>query len=289
MDAGVPIKTRVFDPKTEGSPAEFVMDRNLNRRHLNASQRAAAATEVIPLLEEEAKARKAATQFKPAEPAPATTPPSKGSGSGRGKKEKPGINSLAPAIDAATKPEPPTVGEPKKGRVADEVAVKFGVSATMVKLAKKLKTDEPDLFKKVIDGSMTVNEAMKLYDQRKAAKKDTTLSDKQKAERTIALGNIERRYGADSEIFIAAKKKKLLKDHADLVKFSEMNKPDGTPLIPLLIKGWKVAKAEKFVAGTLDGKDEIDDLLNMAAAKGKGENKTFVLKLTGWKITAERA
>src|SRR5262245_33034956 len=49
-ELGIEPRFREWDGK--GSLAEFVVSMNLHQRHLNASQKAAVAAEVLPLLEE---------------------------------------------------------------------------------------------------------------------------------------------------------------------------------------------------------------------------------------------
>lgn len=57
---GIALIVRHYDPERDGpSPAQFVADVNINRRHLSASQRAMAAQALLPHFEAEAAARKA--------------------------------------------------------------------------------------------------------------------------------------------------------------------------------------------------------------------------------------
>lgn len=58
-ELGVALITRNYDPQKDGpSPAAFVADMNINRRHLTASQKAAAAAELLPFFRDEAEERK---------------------------------------------------------------------------------------------------------------------------------------------------------------------------------------------------------------------------------------
>lgn len=58
LDANIEPRTRIWNGA--GSLIEFIVSLNLKRRHLNASQRACVATEMLPFLEKEARSRMSA-------------------------------------------------------------------------------------------------------------------------------------------------------------------------------------------------------------------------------------
>jgi ParB-like chromosome segregation protein Spo0J len=125
-----------------GSPTAFVIAKNLNRRHLNASQRAAVATEALPLFEEEAAKRRRAT-LKQGEQQP-----------------------VSQIVD-------------ERGRAAEQAAKAAGTNRQYVSDAKKLKEEAPDLFVQVREGEKTIPQAKREAEQRQVAadhgKRDRTL------------------------------------------------------------------------------------------------------------------
>jgi hypothetical protein len=108
-----------------GSLVAFVISANLHRRHLNTSQRAAVAVDLLPWLEGEAKERQR-----------------RHGGTARGRK----------ATLGAELPE-------VNGRARDHAAVLLGTNGRTVSDAKKVKELDPALFEKVKAGEMRVDRA----------------------------------------------------------------------------------------------------------------------------------
>lgn len=106
-----------------GSALAFVISVNLHRRHLNASQRACLALEILPLLEEEARQR-LVTSTGGEHPRPRQR------------------------IDQAA-----------KGRAADKAAALANSNRQYITDAATLKKVEPILFKSVFAGELTIPEA----------------------------------------------------------------------------------------------------------------------------------
>lgn len=108
------------------SPTEWVVSINLHRRHLTASQRAAIGFEVMPLLEEEAKKRRASTLRQ---------------------------NS------AATDPE--KVPEREKGESREKAAELVDVNPHYMSDLKKIQAEAPEKIEQIKAGTISIGAAKK--------------------------------------------------------------------------------------------------------------------------------
>ena len=134
-ELGLPVPAREYDPATDGeSPAEFVLDKNVNRRSLTPSQRAVIAVEVLPHFEAEAAARKAKTAF--------------------------GAKSVVGAPVRG-----PSVGS---GKASEKAARVTGATPRMVEIAKTVVAESPVLASKVKSGEITVKAAQREIRKAKA-------------------------------------------------------------------------------------------------------------------------
>ena len=133
IELGLLIEFRTWNGEC-GSPLDFVISRNLHRRHLTSSQRAAIAVSILPRLEEQAKERQ-------------TTQGNHGNEGGRGN----------------GKPFPKDLGESSSkhdGEAVAQAAKIFGTNREYVNQAKQLQTEYPDLLQEVIQGEKTIPEAI---------------------------------------------------------------------------------------------------------------------------------
>ena len=137
IETGATMRFRTYNGK---SPVAFVVSLNLNRRHLTPSQRAALATDVLPMLEVEARERHERTQL-----------------SGRTADNKP---IFGPGNNSGT--------ENAKGDARDQAAALFQTNGRYVSDAKQLRETAPDLFEAVRDGQTSLPIAMRKLGARKA-------------------------------------------------------------------------------------------------------------------------
>jgi hypothetical protein len=110
-----------------GSPTLYSVNKNLNHRHLSASERAAVVSDMMPMLSAEARKRMEATQAKPG--------------------EKVGAKAL---IDLS-EPTPPAP------RSIDIAAAVVGVSPATAWRANKVKEVDTEAFDRIKSGESTVN------------------------------------------------------------------------------------------------------------------------------------
>ena len=120
------VKPRFVEWKGSGSPLHWIVSQNLMRRHLSASQRAAVALDLLPMLEVEAKGRQRKSK-------------------GRGKKV---------AQDFADFSE--------NGKASEIAARVVGASSRYVEMVKEISQTQPELIDRIRSGELSVPEARKL-------------------------------------------------------------------------------------------------------------------------------
>jgi protein gp37 len=123
-----PVVSKLSANYDEAEIRDYIINANLQRRHLNPGQAAIIAIDVEPFYAAEAKERMRAGGNK--------------AGHGRTK------------VGQANWPDP-------IGQARDQVATIFGVSGNTISRAKKVKNESPLLAAAVLSGSMSMNEAYK--------------------------------------------------------------------------------------------------------------------------------
>lgn len=121
-DLGIEPKVRQWNGV--GSAVGFVVSLNIHRRHLTASQRAAIALDVLPMLEEEARARQGAQSH------------------------------FAHVVEI--------IPQDDRGKARDQAAAMFQTNGRYVQEAKNIQRADPGLFEAIRSGEMTIPEAKKI-------------------------------------------------------------------------------------------------------------------------------
>lgn len=134
MDLGIEPRFRQW--KGEGSAVQFVVSLNLHRRHLSASQRAALAVDVLPMLEDEARERHERLAGRPSQN---------------------GGN-----ISTVTE---------VTGKARDHAAALFQTNASYVQDAKKIANEAPELLDDVRAGTLSIPYAMRKLGAQKAQRR----------------------------------------------------------------------------------------------------------------------
>ena len=138
LDTGTPLRFRTWDGR--GSLVAFVVSLNLHRRHLSSFQRAAIATDILPMLEDEARERMSAG----------------------GVARQQGMEKI---------PHP----ENGKGPARDQAAAMLNTNGRYVSEAKRLKEEAPAIFEQVRAGKIDRSKAMKALGRQVRAKAKAAL------------------------------------------------------------------------------------------------------------------
>lgn len=248
--AGVVPQYRDYDAEEDGSdPIRFVLDMNMERRQLSSSQKAAAATEALAIMESFARQRSSANLVQNQE-----SPP-----------------------DETKADEPDSTSEVQnQGRTADVVAETFGTSGRQVSRAKHVKQADPEKFEEVKQGEKSLAAA-----EREIKAEAEDLDDVEFVEsRKDAAPALAKLLGDEfADAFVNGA---ILKTKAATKDFLAASEDEQKLIAPYVVTGWDPKKAVKFVLRAVDGKDPIEQLILRAANTGKGKYETSI---NGWKIT----
>jgi hypothetical protein len=173
MSEGV---TPAFTEYKGNDPLQFVLSKNINRRHLTESQRAAIAAEIATL----PQGRKTKSEM-----GGCTEDNTKNEYENEGKNQAEGKPanlpvSTAPVSTAPVKAVPVKtvpVKTVQKTPTLAEASETFKVSPRLIQDAKKIKDESPETFKEVKQGEKTVHAAIQ---EMKAAKDENSEADTEK-------------------------------------------------------------------------------------------------------------
>lgn len=229
-------------------PLAYVMARNMARRHLTPSQKAAIATEALPLFEREAAERQRQAGLAQKEAKPSVIDE----------------HDQRPPVEAEEESQAPM----KKGKAAAQAAKAFGVSTSSVERAKALKKRDPKKFADVKAGKVKLNKAAKNADKEAKAK-----AEFEEALKRIAkiLGR-KFREGIESGAILKGQKR-------DVLELAKMSDGDMQKVKGLLEHGWKLQKARGYKQTALTASNTLRDLGTRAIAKGAATGTAFTMPL----------
>lgn len=231
LTLGIQPEVRNYDPEKDGtSPTLFVLEHNVNRRHLSVGQRAIIIQNSLPFLEAEAEERKKAAQFR--------------------------------VVDGG-QPAPAAPGTP--GRSVEKAAKVANVGKTSVQEAAKLTDQHPDLAEKVKAGEMSLHEASTVAKTRTEEPPATSERDDIAKENFEDLRKV---HGED--FAISVRDGVNLKSQDELEAFVSLSVEEQRSIKELVARKKKVTDALKWINKEVDRDDRIGDLfLRTLAAGGK--------------------
>lgn len=141
MKLGIKPKMKDYDGERL-SALDFVISKNIKRRHLTASQKALLALEIKPLLEKEARKRQATKS--------------------RGMLQKNEVlpQKIVEGVNTNETNKQRNI-QIEKGEANEQVGKIIGVNKEYIRKAEKVKKEAPELIEKIMTGEMNLSEASK--------------------------------------------------------------------------------------------------------------------------------
>lgn len=225
-------------------PLEFVIARNLDRRHLSAGQRATIAASCLPFFEKQANERQrlAGQEF----------------GRGDSLAQKNAKLSNGESQETGYDPAGESQVRGGKGKAAAHAAKTHHVSQSSVEQAKKLKETKPEEFEKVKQGKKSLN----------AALRDKTKEEQKKAELEVAYKRITSVCG--KALGTVVREGGRLRGRREVLEMAALSDDDMRKVSGLIGGGWNLKKAKAYKMTALTKSHKVVDLLDRTIAlRGK--------------------
>lgn len=152
LEAGIGPVFQTWELGDDQDPFDVVLSLNLYRRHLTSSQKACVAAEILPHFEARAKERERIRKSKPRTPA---EPAAEGAD-----------------IEATPEDSPESKPKPLGKRESREIVARMvGTNSSYVSSAKKMRTENPEVFAKVQSGELNIEVAkQRIADEKRERK-----------------------------------------------------------------------------------------------------------------------
>ncbi len=258
---------RLFDAEFDGeSPVAFVESHNLKRRHLTPSQAAAAAAELLPFFEAEAKhgGDRKSEDFRKSRWQICTL---ESGDSSNGQNE-----SQIDTSDEFSQVAPTTMR--KGGKSTKRAGSMLNVSERSVAAAKRLKQDDPKAFADVKAGRKSLN---------KAVSGKPSAGSKAAAEYESAVERVEKVCGKLQATGI--RQGAILKQRKDVIAYAKLTDAKMLAIRTLIDEGWQLNKALNYKAEDLNPTHRIIDLAWRAQAVGGKYEQDVWIENSGILVT----
>lgn len=247
-----PIVSYIDNETPEITVFERVLAKNLRRRHLSASQRAAMAATLAETYQAVIGRANAAAE-------PADDEDNEDEFVGQEPVKEPDAAGKAPEVspgfideDKQPSSPPPTQSE-SSTKAIEKAADQMSVSRTYALKAKTLKSEAPDLHKALEDGEMTMPEAWGIFEDRRAgANEDLTMQKLEawEADNTIPTRLLEAIRGG----VVLAKPK-------EREKFASLDPAVAEMITHVIEAGWPVDKSVRLLKAGVDETMQLRDLI----------------------------